>query len=432
MLFLVLFLLGSPAQAALIQIGAAAAVAGRVTALAPKSGSTGRRLSSGKTVYAQDKISTNARGRLQVLFQDETVFTLGPDTEIVLDEFIYNPFDSSGDALSTRVNKGTFRFVSGKVARKKPGAMKIKLPTGTMGIRGTIAGGTILPDGSILIALLGPGADNNAGERPGAITVTNAGQTINLTRPGFATIIRPGQPPSPPFPMTPQQLAQLNTKPKPQAGTGDPESTQEDAKATGAIGNAKTVAKATGVQIEDENENSDTTTTGAQDSGPTPNSWDAVRSVDASTLPSGRGYFRIQNAAFDLTLCGGATCADSTTGDMSMTLQVDFQNQTYGGNCGGSCDSSSVSAFDTDTVNNTTVNISATINETSFSTLTGNATINPTASNSTISIELQNVGSTPAGQAQLTIDYSATGPPAVEATGTVTIPRVDGFYFGGA
>lgn len=39
--------------------------------------------------------------------------------------------------IETTVTKGIFRFVTGKIARKKPSNMRIKVPSGGIGIRGT-------------------------------------------------------------------------------------------------------------------------------------------------------------------------------------------------------------------------------------------------------------------------------------------------------
>ncbi|MFC1679719.1 FecR domain-containing protein, partial [Elusimicrobiota bacterium] len=211
------FACANPGFTQLPRIGVAGGVAGRVRALAPTPGAAGRIMSSGKTVYNRDKISTDARGRMQVLLLDETVFTIGPNSEMELDEFIYDPFTNSGK-ISASVTKGVFRFVSGKIARKNPSDMKVKLPTGTIGIRGTIAAGNV-SGFPILVALVGPGPNNNANERPGMITVTSGGSTVKITRPGFGVMIPgPGQPPSLPFKLTPKQYEQLQTKPKAQPG----------------------------------------------------------------------------------------------------------------------------------------------------------------------------------------------------------------------
>src|SRR5258708_4230703 len=95
------------------RIGSAGAVAGRVQATAPAAGAVGRVIGSGQPLYLNDAVTTDAQGRLQVLLLDETVFTIGPNSSMVLDSFIYDPNGAS--KLSARILKGVFRFVTGKI-----------------------------------------------------------------------------------------------------------------------------------------------------------------------------------------------------------------------------------------------------------------------------------------------------------------------------
>lgn len=201
--------------------------------------------------------------------------------------------------------------------------MKVKLPTGTIGIRGTIAGGAVLPDGSVLIALLGPGTNNTAGARPGSISVTNAGETVTISRPGFATIIRPGQPPTPPFKITPQQLAQLNTKPKAESGAGDPDGTAKDAKETGELGNSKSVADATGTKNAEDEDDAQSTTDAAQSADSVSDgdsSWDQVR----NTSISGNGYY---STSGNYSCTGSGSCSTPGSGTLSTQVDVNFGTQ---------------------------------------------------------------------------------------------------------
>ena len=165
-----------------------------------KAAPAGRILSSGKTVYSMDKIASDGKGRLQVMLLDQTVFTLGPNTEMTLDEFVYDPFTDTGK-ITANVTKGVFRFVTGKVARKDPENMKIKLPVGTIGIRGTIGGG--YTDGNLgVAAFYGPGQNNDTGDKPAGIGFTGTGSvaTTLLNKPNTASMIdKPGGDPSPPF-----------------------------------------------------------------------------------------------------------------------------------------------------------------------------------------------------------------------------------------
>ena len=98
-----------------VQAGVAAAVQGEVKATTPPEKAS-HPLKSGDKIFMGDKIETGAGSQIQILLQDETMFTLGPLSTITVDEFIYDP-KNAGDKAS--MVKGVFRAVSGKVARKK-------------------------------------------------------------------------------------------------------------------------------------------------------------------------------------------------------------------------------------------------------------------------------------------------------------------------
>ena len=55
---------------------------------------------------------------LKFFLLDETVITLGEQTSITMDEFIYDPNDQSGKIIST-VLKGSIKVLSGKVSKGK-------------------------------------------------------------------------------------------------------------------------------------------------------------------------------------------------------------------------------------------------------------------------------------------------------------------------
>jgi hypothetical protein len=178
------------AQNAPVRIGVAGAVSGLVKATSP--GTTARDIRSGSPLYLNDQVITDAKGKLQLMLLDETVSTVGPNSDLTLDEFVYDPSSDSGK-VAAKVTKGAFRFVTGKVARKDPANMKVKLSVGTIGIRGTMVGGIATPESS-QVMLLGPGGGNNAGENPGAIALSNGGAPVIVTQPGFGAVMLPDQP----------------------------------------------------------------------------------------------------------------------------------------------------------------------------------------------------------------------------------------------
>ncbi|MDE2292349.1 MAG: FecR domain-containing protein, partial [Elusimicrobia bacterium] len=329
-----------------------------------------RALASGSDVYHDDDVTTDGTGRLQVLLLDQTVFTLGPKSEVTLDDFVYDPFTDKG-SVETTIKKGVFRFVTGKVGRRDPRTMNVRVPSGTIGIRGTIAGGRIDDDGSALIALLGPGADNNADERPGGLTITSPGGSVDLDDPGTATLLRPGQPPSPPFVLSPAQLQSLQTYAPPPAAPAGPGPAPLNP--SGAAGQT-TAAGGTSVVLQvgtdkDQRQLDSASSFAAQDSAQAIRdglaTWDDVR-----TIPSGQAYYD-GSGSWDLTTCDGGSCANNSAGSMSFALNIDFGARTVGGN------GSSAWGSDSDTnASGGSVSPSVTIPTTDFSSLSGNARLN--------------------------------------------------------
>ena len=173
--------------------GVAAAVRGEVKLVAVQGvREVGKDVASGDPIFLGDQVTTGAEGRLQIMLADETVFTIGPNAAMVIDTFVYDPATSAGKVTAS-VLKGTFRFVTGKVAKREPSDMEVKLPVGSIGVRGTsVAGET---DGTrATIVLLGPGPETSTGERVGRILVTGVGTTgaattVEIVRPGFGTEI---------------------------------------------------------------------------------------------------------------------------------------------------------------------------------------------------------------------------------------------------
>ena len=185
--------LASPALAA-EQAGVSAAVTGTVELTRQASRVVGRKVASGEDIHLDDEIASGPRSGMQVLLLDETVFTIGPESAIVIDEFVYDPQSGAGE-VSAQVVKGVFRFVTGRVAARRPDAMNVKLPAGSIGIRGTMVGGIVRPDGSATVVLLGAGPANDLDREPGAIVVTAAGVSEWIRTPGWGVELIPGQPP---------------------------------------------------------------------------------------------------------------------------------------------------------------------------------------------------------------------------------------------
>ena len=90
----------------------------------------------GMHLQLNDTLQTSPDGRLGVILQDGTRISLGPNTELKIDRFVYQPADSKF-ALLLRLGRGVFAYISGKIAQFSPESVTIETPVGVLGLRGT-------------------------------------------------------------------------------------------------------------------------------------------------------------------------------------------------------------------------------------------------------------------------------------------------------
>ena len=109
---------------------------------------------TGDKIYLNDKIQTDTQGKTQILLKDQMTISLGPNSQMVVDKFVYDPKDKSKNELSTQIKQGAFKFISGKIASDNKDAMKVSTPKATIAIRGTGVAGDIQPTGTDTIVLL--------------------------------------------------------------------------------------------------------------------------------------------------------------------------------------------------------------------------------------------------------------------------------------
>jgi hypothetical protein len=91
----------------------------------------------GTPVQATDTIITGADGSVGISFVDNSLLSMGPNSELKIDRFAFNSTTHEG-TFNTSLRKGTLAVVSGKIAKQSPTAMKVKLPASILGVRGTV------------------------------------------------------------------------------------------------------------------------------------------------------------------------------------------------------------------------------------------------------------------------------------------------------
>jgi len=91
---------------------------------------------AGMHLQVNDILQTSADGRLGAILQDGTGIGLGPNTELKIDSFIYDPANGKL-SLILRLARGVMAYFSGRIAKLAPGAVTVETPVGVMGLRGT-------------------------------------------------------------------------------------------------------------------------------------------------------------------------------------------------------------------------------------------------------------------------------------------------------
>jgi FecR protein len=185
------------ASTALSNVPAIAQDVGSAAAVNPLSQSTPpggriRVLRIGERVVHNERIQTTASGTVQLLFIDKTTLNIGPNSNLVIDNFVYDPATGTGQMVMS-LTKGALRFVGGQLSQQ--GAATVNTPAATTGVRGGIATIAHGANGSRII--------NNFGH----LIITNGSGTIDIRRSGFAvTVMDWASPPTEPQRVTQSEI----------------------------------------------------------------------------------------------------------------------------------------------------------------------------------------------------------------------------------
>jgi hypothetical protein len=93
-------------------------------------------LYQGVTLYPGDRLRTGKASALGVILQDDTLVSLGPETEWVLEAFHFAPAEGKLSFIS-RLLRGTAVFLTGVIGKLSPESVRLETPHATVGIRGT-------------------------------------------------------------------------------------------------------------------------------------------------------------------------------------------------------------------------------------------------------------------------------------------------------
>jgi hypothetical protein len=193
--------------------GAVAQTVGAAGAVNPQAHGGDRVLQVGSSIVFRERISTSAGGSTQVMFVDKTTLSVGPNSNILIDEFVYNPNAGAG-RMTVTLTKGAMRMVGGNVSHTE--GATIKTPLAAIGVRGGVAtvkhdarGGTqaINHFGTLTVTVCQRqlGSTSDAQPRHGC-----AGASETITRPGYGVSVKAaGAAPSAPAPVPQAEIAAL-------------------------------------------------------------------------------------------------------------------------------------------------------------------------------------------------------------------------------
>jgi hypothetical protein len=99
----------------------------------------------GQTVLESDGLRTGTDGKIGVTLNDDTRLSLGPNSELKLERFMFAPADS-GFGLVLKFVKGAATYVSGRIAKLAPGSIRLETPAAIIGVRGTTLAISVQPE----------------------------------------------------------------------------------------------------------------------------------------------------------------------------------------------------------------------------------------------------------------------------------------------
>jgi hypothetical protein len=139
-------------------------------------------------VLFKDVIQTQDESRARALFQDDSMLTVGENSRVEIDEYIYNP-DVNVRRAIVKLMQGQVRALVSKVFKANGSKFEVHTPSAVAAARGTYFTVWVENGQSGII---------NIGEK-GRVDFTSGGMTVAVD-PGYFSIAHEGQAPSVPLP----------------------------------------------------------------------------------------------------------------------------------------------------------------------------------------------------------------------------------------
>jgi hypothetical protein len=90
----------------------------------------------GAKIFRDDVLRTGPDSSIGVVFKDDTLVSLGPDSRLVISNFLFSPAENKL-SIVVKMLKGTMVYLSGIIAKLAPDAVRVETPVASIGVRGT-------------------------------------------------------------------------------------------------------------------------------------------------------------------------------------------------------------------------------------------------------------------------------------------------------
>jgi len=132
-------------------------------------------------IQVNDRIVTKEKSKVQIRFIDDSVMSLGENSDVVMDEYVFDASRAGENSFGANLGNGIFRVVSGKIVELNPDRFKVKTSRSTIGIRGCDLGFLNNENSTqVLIISIPPGHEILIGEK----SFKTAGRSVSINNNG--------------------------------------------------------------------------------------------------------------------------------------------------------------------------------------------------------------------------------------------------------
>lgn len=126
-------------------------------------------------------VRSDATGKAQFMFPDDSTVNIAPETQIELMEFVDTPEEEN---IILNMSTGVARFITGELSKRNPAAFTVQTPQAIIGIRGTIV--TVEVSGDVTRVYLTETSGKGVNVRNRA-----TGENIRMRKPGALITVGP-------------------------------------------------------------------------------------------------------------------------------------------------------------------------------------------------------------------------------------------------